>query len=63
MSKFADVLMTKWGLSHAGENPQSNNAAAKAALSKPAEEVYDAEYQQELETLRQERAEVHSHAP
>lgn len=32
--------------------------AAKVVKAQPAQEVYDAEYQQELEILRQEKEEV-----
>ena len=50
--------MAKWGINHSVEEPKQATTAAKAATAKPAKEEYDEQYQQELEILRQERAEV-----
>ncbi len=54
----ADHLLTKWGIEHPAEQPLPSAANSKVPVSKPVKEEYDAEYQQELEILRQERAEV-----
>lgn len=55
---LADQLMAKWGINHSVEEPKQATTAAKAATAKPAKEEYDEQYQQELEILKQERAEV-----
>ena len=54
--------MLKWGVDHPEEESKQSAAAGKAAISKPVKEEYDEQYQQELEILKQERAEVRRYA-
>lgn len=54
----AERLSTKWGIEYSVQDSPQAAAAVKAAPAKPAKEEYDEQYQQELEILRQERAEV-----